>query len=192
MTTSVVTNPNGSARKTLASQLDRLDNILDGLAEALNESVAAAVERAVAGVLTEILTNPSFSERLRGPVILPLPDNAMMDSPLPRLKPQPGLPSKVVRTLRAGWAYVRHAASAVIRRGVTLANSGRSYFSGMLSRGRFLARTAALVTAGVVAYFVAPRLAPLLTAAADRLRTLGARLRARLRRAGSRCAPASQ
>ena len=31
------TTTNGQVRKTLASQLDRLDSILDGLADALND-----------------------------------------------------------------------------------------------------------------------------------------------------------
>jgi hypothetical protein len=43
----MTTTTNGQARKTLASQLDRLDSILDGLSDALNEAVATAVEGAV-------------------------------------------------------------------------------------------------------------------------------------------------
>jgi hypothetical protein len=38
-------NLNGQAKKTLAFQLDRLDSILDGLAEALNDAVADAVRK---------------------------------------------------------------------------------------------------------------------------------------------------
>ncbi len=38
---------NGQRRPSLAELLDRLDRILDGLAEALNEAVAAAVKEAV-------------------------------------------------------------------------------------------------------------------------------------------------
>ena len=41
------TTTNGQVRKTLASQLDRLDSILDGLSDGLNEAVATAVEGAV-------------------------------------------------------------------------------------------------------------------------------------------------
>jgi transposase InsO family protein len=41
------TTTNGQVRKTLASQLDRLDSILDGLSDALNGAVATAVEGAV-------------------------------------------------------------------------------------------------------------------------------------------------
>ena len=38
---------NGPTRKTLASQLDRLDSILDGLSEGLSDAVASAVREAV-------------------------------------------------------------------------------------------------------------------------------------------------
>jgi hypothetical protein len=65
MTTTLNTNTNGRTRQTLASQLDRLDSILDGLAEGLNDAVATtvqeavgvAVQEAVRGVMTELLTN---------------------------------------------------------------------------------------------------------------------------------------
>jgi hypothetical protein len=65
---------NGKQRKSLADQIDRLDALLDGLADALNESVAAAVKEAVGGavkealgaVLTQLLANPAaLEERLR-------------------------------------------------------------------------------------------------------------------------------
>jgi len=43
-------------RKTLSTQLDRLDDILDGLAEALNQSVAMAVKEAVGLVAREAVS----------------------------------------------------------------------------------------------------------------------------------------
>ena len=66
---------NGPTRKTLASQLDRLDSILDGLSEGLSDAVASAVreavglavQEAVQAVLTELLTNPLLREQLQGP-----------------------------------------------------------------------------------------------------------------------------
>jgi hypothetical protein len=66
---------NGPARKTLASQLDRLDGILDGLSEGLNDAVAQAVreavgqaaQEAVQAVLAELLTNPALRAHLQGP-----------------------------------------------------------------------------------------------------------------------------
>jgi hypothetical protein len=66
---------NGPTRKTLASQLDRLDGILDGLSEGLDQAVAQAVreavrlavQEAVQAVLTELLTNPALREQLQRP-----------------------------------------------------------------------------------------------------------------------------
>src|SRR5262245_15478729 len=70
------TTLNNGVRKTLASQLDRLDAILDGLAENLNEAVAmaatnsvkeivnVAVQEAVRAALVEILTNTEVQKRL--------------------------------------------------------------------------------------------------------------------------------
>src|SRR6516165_4171085 len=66
---------NGPTRKTLASQLDRLDGILDGLSEGLSDAVASAVreavglavQEAVQAVLTEVLTNPALREQLQRP-----------------------------------------------------------------------------------------------------------------------------
>jgi hypothetical protein len=60
-------------RKTLASQLDRLDQILDGLSDGLQEAITAAVQEAVGAavreavraVLAELLTNPAVLERLQ-------------------------------------------------------------------------------------------------------------------------------
>jgi hypothetical protein len=60
---------NGQIRKTLASQLDRLDGILDTLGEGLNEAVATVVQETVAvavqAAVTEVLTNPELQQRLR-------------------------------------------------------------------------------------------------------------------------------
>ena len=64
------TTTNGRpARPTLATQIDRLDRLLDGLSENLTEAVAdavkAAVLQAVQTVLTEVLTNPAVLAKLR-------------------------------------------------------------------------------------------------------------------------------
>jgi hypothetical protein len=68
MTTAERTNSDGQQRKTLASQLDRLDGILDGLDRALTgavqEAVEHAVKQAVQAVLTEVLTNPQLPAQL--------------------------------------------------------------------------------------------------------------------------------
>ena len=68
------TNVNGRVRKSLAEQIDRLDQILDGLADGLNEAVAMAVKEAIGlavkeavqAVLAEVLTNAAIREQLGG------------------------------------------------------------------------------------------------------------------------------
>jgi hypothetical protein len=68
-TTTTRTTSNGQPRKTLASQLDRLDAILDGLdaalAGAVQDAVEQAVKQAVQAVLTEVLTNRELQEQLQ-------------------------------------------------------------------------------------------------------------------------------
>jgi hypothetical protein len=65
--TATNTNTNGQVqRKTLASQLDRLDSIIDDLANGLNETVAdvlrqtisTVVPQVVQGIVQQVLTHP--------------------------------------------------------------------------------------------------------------------------------------
>jgi len=69
MTATARTNINGQPRKTLASQIDRLDGILNGLdaalAGAVQDAVEQAVKQAVQAVLTEVLTNRELQEQLQ-------------------------------------------------------------------------------------------------------------------------------
>jgi hypothetical protein len=77
-TTTSTTPPNGKLRRTLAEQIDRLDQVLDGLADYLNEAVAGAVTKATATAvqaavqqaLAEVLTNPDVLALLGGVVRL--------------------------------------------------------------------------------------------------------------------------
>jgi hypothetical protein len=116
---------NGQTRKTLASQLDRLDGILDGLSEGLNDAVASAVreavglavQEAVQAVLTELLTNPALREQLQGPAAA---ESAPPDGPAnkygggkSRLAALCGRVRDKLRSAgRAGAGWVRHAAQA--------------------------------------------------------------------------------
>src|SRR6185312_3114514 len=88
MNTETRTNPNGQTRKTLASQIDRLDGILDGLdaalAGAVQEAVEQAVKQAVQAVLTEVLTNRELQEHLQQaaqPTPPPEPPHAKKGTP---------------------------------------------------------------------------------------------------------------
>src|SRR5262245_43965339 len=64
---------NGKPRKQLSDQLDRLDGVIDLLADNLNQAVAEAVRegsrQAVKEAVLEILTNPE----LRGLIARPAP-----------------------------------------------------------------------------------------------------------------------
>jgi len=92
MTTKV--NSNGPVRRTLASQLDRLDQILDGLCENLNWTVADAVRgtvgttvrEALQAVQTEVLTNPAPLVQLQPPAPTPSHDPSPPTSWLGRLR----------------------------------------------------------------------------------------------------------
>jgi hypothetical protein len=71
---------NSKVRKSLSEQIDRLDKILDGLAEALNgavadavtQAVSLAVKEAVQTVLTEVLSNPNLRAQLQGSAVAPI------------------------------------------------------------------------------------------------------------------------
>ena len=173
------TNANGQ-RKTLASQIDRLDTMLDGLADGLNDAVAQAVQGAVAlavkeavqAVLTEVLTNPAVLAKLQAATQAAQPEQPT-DAPKPK---EPGRFAawrnwagarlkKAGECCRAGWQRVRDAGVAVARlaaRVVTTAatavreETARVVATGWLL-GHFLLRLAAAFGAGVtvrVALFV--------------------------------------
>src|SRR5438270_3841755 len=104
MTTTTQTNSsNGQARKTLASQLDRLDAILDSLSDGLNQAVATAVEQAVEaavrqgvregvrGALGEILTDPDILAAIRATVGAQAPEARPAAAATPSPEGKPGL-----------------------------------------------------------------------------------------------------
>ena len=116
MTTAVRTNLDGQSRKTLASQLDRLDGILDGLdsalAGAVQEAVCVAVKEAVQAVLAEVLTNRELQEQLQ---------QAAQLAPPP--KETHGKPSMLNRLWQATTEGVRRTVQTVqkLGRGVGMA-----------------------------------------------------------------------
>ncbi len=57
-------SPNGAARKTLASQLDRLEEVVSGLASGLKETVRNAVQEAVERAVVVVLTDPALRQAL--------------------------------------------------------------------------------------------------------------------------------
>src|SRR6187455_2591403 len=87
---STTTMTNGKPRKQLADQLDRLDAIIDALAEGLNGAVADACREgtrlAVKDAIVEILTNPELRAMLV-PQTLPVPAPKTPDTPPEPKKP---------------------------------------------------------------------------------------------------------
>ena len=75
---------NGAQRKSLASQIDRLDSILDGLADALNESIADAVKEVVGQVVREAV-ECTIKEVLASPELL----RAALNKHAPAVTPAP-------------------------------------------------------------------------------------------------------
>lgn len=65
MSTTTMSNSSPKARKSLADQLDRLDSVLDGLADNLNEAVASAVKAAVNDVLAELISSAEVAGLVR-------------------------------------------------------------------------------------------------------------------------------
>jgi hypothetical protein len=111
----MTTTMNGNVRKSLAEQIDRLDTILDGLAEGLTGAVAdavratvgLAVKEAVQAVLIEVLSNPAVLVKLRG---------TEPEAPAPR---KPSHVAQVVGMAKVAastaWATVRKVCAAGVR-----------------------------------------------------------------------------
>jgi hypothetical protein len=164
--TTTTTNTNGRARKSLAEQIDRLDSILDGLAEALQgavaetvtEAVGLAVKEAVRCVLAEVLSSPEFLERLR--------QVAASSNPAPVMAaPRKQEPFRRWFGRATTWALERMGnlrqtiASAASFIGRSISRAGR-YVQALLPFRRQLLLSAAVGTlAGIAAYHSTPMLA---------------------------------
>src|SRR5579884_620655 len=125
MTTAVRTNIDGQERKTLASHLDRLDGILDGLdrvlTDAVQDAVEQAVKQAVQAVLAEVLTNRELQEQLRQAA---------------QHAPPPGGPHGKPSLLNRLW----HATSENVRRTVqTVQRFGRGVGMALVAAGAAVA-----------------------------------------------------
>src|SRR5579864_4909497 len=103
-------------RKTLASQLDRLDRILDGFADSLNGAVAESVKDAVAAAVKEavkeVLTSPALQQRLQEAQNAAMP--AQPKKPFIRRisKAMAGLWSRTKVAVKAGCDHAKVVAKA--------------------------------------------------------------------------------
>src|SRR3954470_6436830 len=74
-TTAAPAPPNGRARRSLNDTIERLDSMIDGLSDAIPatvrdcvaDTVPAAIAEGVKAAVLEVLSNPDFLARVRGP-----------------------------------------------------------------------------------------------------------------------------
>jgi hypothetical protein len=167
MTTNV--NTNGPTRKTLASQLDRLDTILDTLDEGLQEAVASAVQEAVGlavreaikGLVEEVLTNPDFLSQVR----------ALLTPVIVKHTPQPVAGEKIQAAVKERfgslWNGVKGRVEETKQTCRQVLRRISRWTASLLSRVRVLGRfkrqlllsAGVGVAAGVVSYFAGPYVA---------------------------------
>src|SRR5262245_2557366 len=163
------TTMNGQTRKTLASQLDRLDSILDGLSEALNGAVATAVEGAVEravkqavgeavretlqAVITEVVSNPDLVAAAR---TLLAPGTAADVPPDPPERPR-GLFRRAGDKVQAGLAVAGTACAAVAGQVTGVKSVARAAWGlAKKFKGRVLAACGVGVAAGAATLLAAP------------------------------------
>ena len=111
MTTTNGTSSDRAARKSLADQIDRLDGILDGLAEALNESIADAVKGVLAQAVRDAV-QAAVVEVLAAPELL----RAALERHAPPAVPAPPPPRPEPPTLKENVARIGNGACAAVKR----------------------------------------------------------------------------
>src|SRR5947208_13409870 len=179
----MTTTTNGQVRKTLASQLDRLDSILDGLSDGLNEAVATAVQGAVElavrqavgqavketlqAVIAEALTNADLLAAARA---LLTPGTAADVPADPPERPK-SLFRRACDGVKAGLAVAATACNGAGAYVVKQAAAVKAAtFSGWLLfrrfRGRLLTACGVGVAAGALTYLAGPWLAVAASSAA--------------------------
>jgi len=193
------TTTNGQVRKTLASQLDRLDSILDGLSEALNGAVASAVEGAVEravkqavgeavretlqAVIAEVVSNPDLLAAAR---TLLAPGGTADVPPDPPERPR-GLFRRACDGVKSGLAV---AAAACNGAGAYVANKAAAVKAAARSgwrllsrfRGRLLIACGVGVAAGAATLLAAPWLGVAAASVVGFFSTLAVSARNALRR----------
>jgi hypothetical protein len=168
-----MTTATNGVRKTLASQIDRLDSILDGLSDGLNEAVATAVEGAV-GRAVQVAVRQAVGEAVRETlqaVIAEVVSNPDLVAARTLLAPGtaadvPADPPKSLfrRACDGARAGLGVAAAACNGAGAYVANKAAAVKSAARSgwrllsrfRGRLLAACGVGVAAGALTYLAAP------------------------------------
>ena len=167
-----MTTATNGVRKTLASQLDRLDSILDGLSDALNEAVSTAVEGAVEravrqavgeavretlqAVIAEVVSNPDLLAAART-LLSPGSTADVPTDPLDLPERPKGLFRRACDKVQAGVTVAANACAAVAGRvaGVKTAVRGGWRLAKQF-RGRLLLACGVGVAAGAATLLAAP------------------------------------
>ena len=191
----MTTTINGQERKTLASQLDRLDSILDGLSDALDGAVATAVEGAVEravrqavseavketlqAVIAEVLTNADLLAAARTLLTPGTPADVPADPPeRPR-----GLFQRACAGVRAGLGAAATACGYVVGKATGLKAIARPAWQlAKKFRGRVLAACGVGLAAGAVTLWAAPWLGVAAAAVGGFFGTLAVQARNGLRK----------
>jgi hypothetical protein len=186
---------NGQIRKSLGDQIDRLDAMLNGLAEGLSDAVAravkdavgAAVNEAVQVVLREALTSPELLVRLQGaaPAAAAAPAPAAYP-PAGAVAKEGGPPSRWATAWKAPAAWLGAAGSRSVRR----LGQARRWAAGAWARVRALGpykyRLLAVAGVGVAVGAAACLAGPRLAAMAGPVSRLAANLGLQAATAGGR------
>ena len=106
-------------RKTLANQLDRLDNIIDAMADGLPKTIAdvvcqaisAALPQAIQAVITQVLSQPEVLRQLAGlnapvPAASPATNEAITTAPAQMPQTESAAPSSRSK-LGTAWGWLR-------------------------------------------------------------------------------------
>jgi hypothetical protein len=192
MTTTTTTN--GQERKTLASQLDRLDQILDALSDGLNQAVATAVEGAVEravrqavgqavretlqALVSEALTNPDLLAAFRNVAPATPPDSTTAPP-----QPPKGWLRRACDGVKAGLAAAGTACAAVAGQAAGIKAAARAGWQ--LARrfgGRLLLACGVGVAAGALTFWAGPWLGAVIAWAGGFVATLAVQARNALRR----------
>jgi len=151
MSMTTPTSMNGRMKKTLAFQLDRLDTILDGLADALNGAVADAVKKTV-GVAAKEAVKVALDEALtQAPVEKPKSSMNWISRCWNQFKTKvSGVVSQIKNVATTGYQKVRQSGSRYMSATLLAVQSGVATVKSRSIRMGFI--LGAVVT-GVVSLF---------------------------------------
>lgn len=171
-----VTNNGRLPRKSLGTQIDRLDNMLEGLSEALNESVADAVKGAVGQAVRDAVVE-AVREVLATPALLraalaqhePVPEQQTPREPKGRsggwwgwlCEATSSAATSTVRTVSAAWGWVlaklRKAGGFAARYADQLAAGGLGLLAVLLGLSGGSILSVAVCGAGAAALALVPQ-----------------------------------